>query len=301
MKELNFINESGLFERARIIDKAYEKALKNLPDKEREICDGFVELYGVENVTKDRRLVESLKSKFKNSLSLANDNEKEKYKLAVILESIFYEHSEMSEWLGENAITILTSYYDDYVNKVDFLIEYLLETSNAHLGLAVDVTFSADITNKIEKIKEEIKKGVLTEVKYFKSEESGFEGRLYNLPRVIMSVSPRSILELAELDLELNSKNQEIRKEARKKISNHKIQYQVIEEIIIQLEAFKNYAEQNTPEGKRGAVIRSYDKVLTIVKEIKKHKEENGSIFDEYEFDEAFRRIKTFTESLIVR
>jgi hypothetical protein len=66
-----------------------------------------------------------------------------------------------------------TSKFDDIVNGVDGVIEFLdneEESSQEHIALSFDVVFSSDeqrVIHKLNRTKKEIENGKLTEVKYF--------------------------------------------------------------------------------------------------------------------------------------
>jgi len=149
----------------------------------------FTELYGNENVTRDLRKVEELKSKFENTESKS---------AAEIFEAILHQHIELSDWLGPNAETICTSEYDDIVNGVDLVVEFNEDDSTRHLALGVDVTFgSISMQKKFERIKTEIEANKLATVKYF--EAHGYRGSLTQTPRVVVGVELDKVIQLAGL------------------------------------------------------------------------------------------------------
>ncbi len=195
--------------------------------------------------------------------------------ISKILEAIFYEHAELSEWLGSNVETIKTSRFDDIVNGIDVIAEFSGNQETSHLGLAIDATLSNVIEEKLERIKKEIDEGHLAEIKYFYSEELNIRQPKKNLPRVIICVEAKTIKELSELWME--NKNKEL--------GQHQIQYQILEEIILQLETFKNYVEQKGFSN----LAEIYEKDLEIVKNI--YQEKKAS--DNYERDSMFELLKS--------
>ena len=258
-----------------MIDKMSEKARSVL--MENIICpEDFVDLYGAENVKKDLKYVKEKEDEYKKESS---PEKQEIEKLAVTLEAIIYEQAEINDWLGSDVETIKTSRYDDIKNKVDNIMEFYKEEdySASHLALAIDETFSSDINKKFKKIKEEIDSGKLTEIKYFVSERLNIRGELSKIPRVIIGVNEKIIKEVGELWLEKNNKT----------LSQHPIQFLIIEEMLIQLEAFKNYAEKvNQPE-----IALIYEKTKKILQKIYDEKEDLKKSQSALENDSVYNAI----------
>ncbi len=153
---------------------------------------------------------EKFKNKIGHQLNLesamnGNSEEKEKIKMeflrsqinkewASILEVILYQHIELSDWLGEETKTYLTSSFDDFKNGVDFYVEF--EGLSKTIAFAVDVTFSSSFDKKIMRMKDEIDKNQLAKIDYYLSESSGFMGRKNNIPRFIVAVDYEKMKEL---------------------------------------------------------------------------------------------------------
>lgn len=221
----------------------------------------FYDLYGKEKVQEDILEVDAIKEKF---LEEDTPSEKEAKKMAVIFESLFNKHGEQSNWLGENASIIPTSDYDDIVNGVDAIAEFSEEGKNPyHLGLGVDVTYSSHIKKKFEKIKKSIDKGKLSEIKYFHSTNMDFTGKLSQIPRVVISITRETLRELVNLNE--NKKNKEL--------ASHFVQFQMLDEILMQLEVFKEYAE-NVGQMK---IAEKFEITKRIISEICENKKESVS------------------------
>ncbi|OGF25667.1 hypothetical protein A2303_06720 [Candidatus Falkowbacteria bacterium RIFOXYB2_FULL_47_14] len=223
----------------------------------------FVDLYGEENVQKDEDRLKRIKHSFNDS-----DREQgvEAKKLADIFEAIISEQIELSDWLGENTSAIHTAEFDDVVNGVDVIAEFNEEgKSPDYMGLAIDVSYVRDIRYKIEKIKKDIDGKNLSQIKYFRGGSDDFRGEKSNIPKVIITANPNTILELGALWQ--NRKNKEL--------AGHYVQFQILDEIIVQLEAYMKYA-QKTGREKIAAI---YQKTLIKIKEIYDNKkpEENDS------------------------
>ena len=149
----------------------------------------FIELYGGENVTRDLKKVERLKSEFAPHESKG---------AADVFEAVFHQHVELSDWLGPNAETIRASEYDDIVNGIDLVVEFNEGDTARHLALGVDVTFgSLSMQKKFQRIKAEIEANKLATVKYF--ETHGYQGSLTQTPRVVVGVELDKVIQLAGL------------------------------------------------------------------------------------------------------
>lgn len=201
--------------------------------------------YSRENVEADLKKIEEYKENF------------EVKHLAEVLEAIFYEHIEMSEWLGRSAETIKTSEFDDIMNGVDLVVEFNQEAeAQNHLALGVDVTFGArHLESKFNKIKAEIDADTLAEVKYYDS--ATIHGRLKQVPRVVVGVEKETVLELAQLWMQ--HKNQEL--------AQHEVQFVLLGQIRKQLNAFMEYAQKNGKANSERAYARSLTTVRRIIEE----------------------------------
>jgi len=195
-------------EEKEFIDRLHQKAERILSEYAISM-DDFI--YEKEIIEKDKTLVNTLKAKFKKD---APNEEKEAKVLADILEAIILEESESSNWLGQNASTIKVSEYDDYVNHIDTIIEFEDAETASHTALGIDATYSTSIKEKFDRIKEEIKNGVLAEAKYFSS--SSIKGMHIQIPRLIIGAEVKTIKELGELWLDKDSRVEGRKKEVKK-------------------------------------------------------------------------------------
>lgn len=213
------------------LDQAYRKAERDLR-KSAINPESFRDLYG-NGVDADIAYVKEMEAKFEKT---ATPETKEAQRLATIFEAIIHENAELSDWLGPNASTIKSSRFDDIKNGVDTIAEFQEEDSAAsHLGLSIDVTFAADTGKKFERIYNELQRGELPKIKYFRSEAMGFRGELSDAPRVVIGAESKTIKQLAELWLEGQ----------KKELGSHPIQFQILEEILMQLRTFGEFAEKN--------------------------------------------------------
>ncbi len=237
------------------LEEAYKKVVRETR-KERIDPETFRDMYGA-GVDEDNVYVKQMEEKFRAETT---PQKEEIQKLATILEGIIHENVELSDWLGSSAESIRTSRYDDIKNGVDTIVEFEEdEITASHLALAIDVTFTSDTEKKFARIRDEIKKGGLAKIKYFMSEHLGMRGELIKVPRVVIGAESKTIRQLAELWVEGN----------KKELGTHPIQFQILEEILMQLRTFKDYAEQNNqPE-----LAAIFEKRYTFVKKILEEKQ----------------------------
>jgi len=213
------------------MDQAYRKAERDL---RRSAIDPetFRDLYH-SGVDADMAYVKEMEAKFEQA---ATPETREAQHLATVFEAIIHENAELSDWLGPNAETFKTSRYDDIKNGVDTIVEFQEENAAAsHLGLSIDVTFAADTGKKFDRIYNELKRGELPKIKYFRSDAMGFRGELSDAPRVVIGAESKTIKQLAELWLEGQ----------KKELGSHPIQFQILAEILTQLETFESFARKN--------------------------------------------------------
>jgi hypothetical protein len=224
----------------------------------------FIKLYGQENVHTDEEWVRKREAEI---AATSTPETQEALALSRVFEAIIHLHAELSDWFGPRAHTIRASRYDDLKNGVDEIMECQLgRGAAAHLALAIDVTFSPNIRDKFERIREEIDRGELATVKYFHSEYMHFRGQLSNVPRVIIGADCRTVKELA--DLWLNDK--------KRKLGEHQIQFQILEEILSQLKTFRAYAEQRGKTDLVDIYERAEGLVVKIWEQKRKALEDNG-------------------------
>lgn len=255
----------------RLIDKAYERS-KQLIEKFGIKIDDFTDLYSGKGVENDKAEVERLKAEFEKR---DTPEQKEFKKMADVLEVILFDLIYNNCWLGDDATPIKTTEYDDYINKIDLVVEFMKDSSATYLGLGIDATFSIEkISEKMQKLKENIKRGQLSRVKYFFSEKVGLRGELINLPSVIIAVDKKTILELCE---KWQSRDKDLK--------TNFIQHQIIEQILVQLNLFQKIAEQ---EGNKKLAER-FESVKNIIEGLKA---KNKSI-DSGQRDEAHTALLT--------
>lgn len=276
MREL----ESKFIERGIGLKKAFEQAMEIL-SIDAIVMEEFEELYGAENIKRDKQYVERMESRFQRE---DTPEQRGQERIATIFQAILHEQIESNNWLGPTAHTIKTTRFDDVKNGVDEVVEFQEEKGKAsHLALAIDVTFGAEPAKKLRRIKEEIEAGELARVKYFSSDFLGRKEELAKVPRVVVGAEPETIKELTDLWLKKNNKE----------LAGHPIQFLILEEIRLQLETFENYARQTG----HGELAGRYRQALDIIKEIsavKKGKKSDNALEDDKVFQGLVKYLKKF-------
>ncbi|MFI5260237.1 MAG: hypothetical protein ACHQU0_00350 [Candidatus Paceibacteria bacterium] len=211
------------------IDEAHKRAKEVLGEYEikPETFEGF---YDKEMLKRDAAEVERLEEIFnleKNPSKIYGD----------ILEAVMCEHGELSDWFGPDSQVMKTASFDDYINKIDMVVETESKDRRfSHLALGIDVTFgSRDLSKKFNGIRAKIDNKTLGEIKYFHSDRQNFSGRLTKIPQVVVGVELERAKEVALLWM--NRKNKEL--------AVHPIQVVVLEEAALQLKTFADYSRKS--------------------------------------------------------
>ncbi len=273
-----------------LFEKAYEKVKQS---KRINILkeEDFKDVYPEEEIERDIQSDAKFQKIFDdNDASEATGIQAENAKKSQILEHIIIEQSELEDWLGENAVTFKATRHDDIHNKIDMIVEFEEASENienaikelSHLGLAIDISFSKDIDRKFEKIKDEIKSGHLSEVKYFRSERAGAK-KLEHLPRVVIACSKITLRDLTEKWLEGDKSS----------LEKHIFQLQMLEEISMQLKAYEDYARVVVKNEETAAIYKHYYQIVNKIRLERKKKFPNydGAMYDE-SFDTMDNNLK---------
>ena len=236
-----------------VLAEAYKRALERF-EHDRIQPEDFADLYSADVISSDLEYVRRIEERTKRDDAALGYVESAKW--GVVLEEVFADQIELNDWLGEGVNTRKASRYDDLQNGVDEIIEMAEESSINYLALAVDVTYSEKkFQKKFSKIRSEIDSGELATVKYFANSEGSFRGRLAKVPRVVVGVNRTTLAELAKLWIERDNKA----------LADHPAQFQILDEINVQLESFRKYAERLG----RGDIVRIYDRQLALLRKIR--------------------------------
>jgi hypothetical protein len=270
-------------EKIRDFQAAYERAEKLLSEDRIDI-DKFKGLYGADTIEEDKNYVARRQKEFEENDS---PQDKEMRKFSVIAEAIIHDQIDMNDWLGESATAQKTSLFDDYKYGVDEFVRFKKTKTSptAHLALGVDITFGKGIIDKMEIIKDHVRRGDLGKIKYLLTDK--YRGELRNVPRAVIGFDMKNLQELKELWID----------KKRKALAQHPVKFMIIEQMKLQLEAFAQYAQKvNQP-----AIADAFEEVLKILERINSEEIESytGEIGDfDFESDRVYRTIKNYCAEL---
>jgi hypothetical protein len=266
---------SGLEKSNFTPEKAHIRAQKILEENEIK-PEAFEGLYSSSGIKSDVNEVARLERKF--------DGDPMAKMYGNILEAITCEHGELSDWFGPNAQIIKTSRYDDYINKIDMVVETKSENESfSNLALGIDVTFgSYDLHKKFGDIQKKIDAGTLGEVKYFHSDRQHIHGRLQKVPQVVVGVEIDRVKELGQLWMQ----------QEKKKLAIHPVQVTLLKEAREQLEVFASYAERTNKPDLAALFRRELHKVKEIL--VMKAKADLKGIPEDRVFEEIRRNLLFF-------
>lgn len=154
------------------------------------------------------------------------------------------------------------------------------------MALGIDATSSPiKIRDKLKKIKEHIADGTLTMMEYFHSDnQPDFYEIMRNIPQVVIGIEGRTIKELSELWMtayglpklrhgsdkpplspEAEQSQRKATKDAKDRLGRHRVQMLLIEEVKMQLSAFRDFASrvnQTEAAQKFSSLLELIDMVL---------------------------------------
>jgi len=251
-----------------LIDKMHNKALESINENKINIED-FRDTYS--DVEND---INKTKARMEKWDRESTEKEKEMKKYATILEAITNEFISKG-WLGKDVKAKHTADPDD-LNGVDIVSEFTKEDPRQYLGLGIDATFAKDLKGKFRGIKAGIVRGKLASVKYYKTEDG--QAGLSNIPNVVVGVELKTIKELGEAWVN-NDEDY---------IKNHHIQFQIIDQILMQLDKFNKYSTVL----EREEIAEKFKATYDLVERIKKDKIESGRYLNHSKRDLMHSRIE---------
>lgn len=220
-------------------------------------------------------------SNLKREYAKSSPGEKELKKLAELFEMLFARLVELENWLGDDVFVTETSEYDDFRAGIDMIVELLKEGAFSHLGLAIDVTFSSkQVEKKLERIRNEIDYYELPQVKYFVSQGGDYKGELNNVPRVVVAINRKQLMELTSLWLDIDFLRKRISQASpgkglldlksrlaatQEKLANHPFQIEILAQIELELETFVKYAARK----QKTKISEKFKNMLAIIKAIR--------------------------------
>lgn len=249
--------QSPLERMARRIELLYGHA-KRLLDGHRHHMPSFTDLYSPEKVMEDFQEVKRRQAKAQAQDDMKPHAEAMKIeavrKLSTICEAAFFRGVKEERWLGKDAHVSATSPFDNWVNGIDLAVEFRKDAGSSYLGLGIDVTFASQMDEKFRRIKSEIDAGYLAKVRYFKSADESFRGELSMVPRVVVGIDGRR---LEQLISRWNN-------DSRSPLTEPLIHDSLLEEIRMQLVAFRDYARRTGRE----QIATAYGRDLGVLEEI---------------------------------
>ena len=173
---------------------------------------------------------------------------------AMVFEAIIHDMIDMNGWLGDNATAKKASLYDDLVNGIDEIVEFMESDTSAttHLALGVDITFGTDVINKLDKIKDQIEKGDLGVIKYLLTDT--YRGEMKNVPKAVIGCDMKNLNEITKFWLEGK----------KKVLAQHRAKFMILDQIMMQLNNFAQYAEKVS----QPVIAGGFNRVLKIVEKI---------------------------------
>ena len=266
-------------------EQSYNPRETPLTDREVSLRETYEELVREDNNGKVR-LVEADFSDIYTTQEIKADTESSKRikmvspewrdqneRAQLLADFIAHEGSKRGSGFFSDCEIVPTAEYDDIHNGVDMVLE--IRDGEHTIRLGVDATTSPDpekLTRKYKKQEARLRKGTLSELKYFQSKtDSSIRGPITRLPTVILGVSSQYITDHAE---ELNVgflKNKE-----PKERGSHEIATVMRNEILSQLEGqiyfLRNMRERNEKHEKSLQKLERAHTALTRI-----FKKENGA------------------------
>lgn len=153
------------------------------------LAEGIVPL--PEHHYQQRFKVEEVRDKISNQiqrsqiLQLSTD-------LSVISEGLVCNLINQGLLFGKTARAVKTNQYDDYINHVDLFVNFL---GGPVRHLAIDVTYSATLLKKFNRLRRNIASGKLATISYLDAEGNSSE----KVPAILLGISHQNLARLAKL------------------------------------------------------------------------------------------------------
>lgn len=165
----------------------FDQISKDIGTIETKKMMSFVGIYSEEEIKEDMAKVWEAEKYFQKRNQMWGIN-KMGEKFGDNLEYVIDKSAEQNYWFGENSFVTKTLKYDDYINRVDFVLEYDMSESGEN---PQRVAIMVDCTSSREKIDRKISTNITsmelgkTRVKYFESQVDSFRGEVVCIPVVI--------------------------------------------------------------------------------------------------------------------
>ncbi len=173
---------------------------------------------------------------------------------------------------GDNACGGPGTEFDDFFNGSDLIIEFSTDGERPGTMLSIDVTTGANGDEAGKKkdhfINNNIKNGKLSKLKYFdpsSPENNHLKGAIDMIPKVIVGTDTEGVKNLAEIMHGIVF--DENKKEFEKKLCEHHIQLEILEEAKDRLRLYIKEAEK-VGYNENDEIVSKQKKVLKIIKKV---------------------------------
>ncbi len=320
-EEVMEIKEEELNEPPEIKDiLKYEKDIKR-PNPE-----DFDDIYDPEEIREDIDYLKDKEEWFKDEEKRMGREERKKKKenerRGRAFEVVLYDQIYDGEWMGENAISVLASRYDDVVNGTDMIVEFNMENEPERLVFAIDASTASDmgrIKNKVERnVKKVLNKRRTPVVKYFEAEIPDenlqyYKGGLESVVPVVVGADKgnanelfKDFAEYKDIEEKITEKKKkgekippefrERKKELQEKLRTHKLQDVFLQEIVEQLRMYNDILEDKDKE-----MADRCKKLLQVIEEVMKEKRRNDYDENLVPSDQTLINIKEASNNIDVK
>ena len=252
--EKNLSWNENILDNDEALDEIYQKAKRIVGNLEID-PEEFAEIYDPIEIKNDLNTVQRYEDSFETN---DTENEKKLAKMATIFEAVIAVGITHGEWYGDSIKIYPPSKFDDYINKIDGILEIENKESSEFLGLSVDATFSKvqgpDFKNKIDGVLKSIDAGEMSHVKYFKTYDGEIK-KEFVIPKVILSCNKKILGDIA-----LDFKNMD-KANFREKLREHKLKEMIIDQVVNQCKLFSDYA-RNVGQND---IADSYNKLIDLL------------------------------------
>ncbi len=232
-------------------------------------------------VKQEIALAASLKEKWENQNTAFEQKNK---KISDVFEGIIVDQF-CGAWMSNQAEAFFTAEPDDFIRKVDCVIEFHPEEGKQdrdYLGLGIDVTFSSDystISGKLHEVWSDVERSKKVQVKYVDTEH--FKGSL-EVSRVVLAADKETVLELARLYKEKD----------REALDNHPYLANAMLQMKHQLEAYYSFAQKK--HARAGYLQHLTETLRTFYRVLDAKEWLIGNHVEEVEKSDVYKTIKEY-------
>lgn len=257
-------------------EKFFEQKIKQEWSEVRPSFSDFEDLVGMVYTAEELR-EDKLKTKGK-SVDIGVEGEFGRwadYELAEDIEYSLMEAIQNFEWFGEEVSVSPASRFDDLFRGTDFVLTFR-KNEDEYDYLAVDATVAKEenvILDKDKRVYDELDEGRLTEVKYFINDDNPEIRGKFNMPHLILALSPSLASEFRNIlskgrNLSFDDKNRldDIQKEITRNITERLEGY--IKHLRLAIETKKGLADKRSIgiRKRQQEILGKYQEVLAKFK-----------------------------------